>query len=50
MVPRMRVDRAAGLRMWADYLAAHPGLPPEDEPAVEAFGDGPDSPTSWSPS
>ncbi|WP_377645525.1 ASCH domain-containing protein [Oryzobacter terrae] len=27
--------------MWADYLAAHPGLPPEDEPVVEAFGDGP---------
>ncbi len=41
VVPPVRVDRAAGLRMWTDYLAAHPGLPPEDEPAVEAFGDGP---------
>lgn len=33
------VDRGAGLRMWAAYRAAHPGLAPEDEPAVEAFGD-----------
>ncbi|MFQ6173032.1 MBL fold metallo-hydrolase [Oryzobacter sp. R7] len=33
------VDRAAGLALWAAYRAAHPHLAPEDEPAVEAFGD-----------
>ena len=33
-------DTAAGLRMWADYRAAHPELAPET-PVVEAFGDSP---------
>nr|WP_205860718.1 ASCH domain-containing protein [Phycicoccus sp. HDW14] len=27
--------------MWADYRAAHPGLPSEDEVYVDHFGDGP---------
>ncbi len=35
------VDVAAGRRMWREYLAANPGLPPEDEPVVEHFGDSP---------
>lgn len=39
--PGVPVDRAAGLAMWADYRAAHPGLPVEETPSVEAFGDSP---------
>lgn len=35
------VDRAAGRAMFAAYVAATPGLPPEDEVVVECFGDSP---------
>ncbi|MGB7820410.1 MAG: MBL fold metallo-hydrolase [Ornithinibacter sp.] len=35
------VDTAAGRRMWRDYLAATPGLPPEGDVVVECFGDSP---------
>ena len=35
------LDVAAGRRMWRDYLAAQPDLPPEGDVAVECFGDGP---------
>jgi uncharacterized protein YhfF len=35
------VDAAAGRRMWLDYRATRPDLPPEDDVVVEAFGDGP---------
>jgi ribonuclease BN (tRNA processing enzyme)/uncharacterized protein YhfF len=35
------VDREAGMRMWAEYRAAHPGLPPEADVYVDHFGDGP---------
>lgn len=31
-------DTAAALEMWAAYVAAHPGLPPE-EPVIDHFGD-----------
>ena len=35
------VDRVAGQAMFGDYVAATPGLPPEDEVVVECFGDSP---------
>jgi uncharacterized protein YhfF len=35
------VDEAAGRAMFAEYRAAHPHLPPEDEVVVECFGDSP---------
>ncbi len=35
------VDVAAGRRMWLDYRATRPDLPPEDDLAVECFGDSP---------
>ncbi|MGL5909572.1 MAG: ASCH domain-containing protein, partial [Phycicoccus sp.] len=35
------VDREAGLRMWAEYRAAHPDRRPGDDVAVECFGDSP---------
>ena len=39
--PAVRIDRAAGLSMWADYRASRTGLPEEEAPAVECFGDSP---------
>ncbi len=40
-MPAPEPDRGAAARMWADYRAAHPGVP--DEPLVaEAFGDSPE--------
>ncbi len=38
----LQVDTAAGLAMWAEYSAAHPGLPPEVELEVACFGDSPE--------
>ena len=38
----VRVDVAAGRRMFRDYVASRPGLPPEAEVAVECFGDSPE--------
>jgi hypothetical protein len=35
------IDRESGLAMLEEYRAAHPHLPPEDEVAVECFGDSP---------
>jgi uncharacterized protein YhfF len=42
MGERIELDKAAGLRMWADYRADHPHLPDEGEPPVECFGDSPE--------
>ncbi len=36
------LDRLTAHRMWAEYRAATPGLPPEDDPVVERFGDSPE--------
>jgi len=35
------VDRAAGLRMYEDFLAAHPGIPRRDDVDVVCWGDDP---------
>ncbi len=35
------LDVAAARRMWREYREANPGLPAEDDPAVDCFGDSP---------
>lgn len=42
MANPVRVDRDAGLAMWAEYRAAHPEAPTDDDVVVECFGDSPE--------
>lgn len=42
MADPITIDRAAGLRLWDDYRAAHPHLPDEPDVDVACFGDSPE--------
>jgi uncharacterized protein YhfF len=42
MSEQVPVDREAGLRMYADFLGAHPEVPAQDEVEVVCFGDTPE--------